>query len=476
MGKKKVVKKKKLSANQQKEHALALVGLAVQSIQTSRADLQARLGYAYGGDRDVYKALGYKESLDFTDYDTRYQRQDIAKRVIDLPVDATWRKKPEIIDEEGSDPSDFEQAWMDLVRDKKVYHYLTRIDKIARIGCYGILLVGFDDGKDLSKELASAKNITYMRPFKETNVPIHQWEVDKNNERFGLPKFYNCTFSNAERTGTATNIVHYSRVVHVAEGLQEDNVYGTPTLKAIFNRLMNMELLSGGSAEMFWRGALPGMVFEADAEADQGTLDNDDMSDEIENFMHNLQRYLRLQGVKAKQLQVQYADPKSHAEFQFSLIAAVSNIPLRILIGSERGELASSQDERAWNNTVDARRTDHAEPMILRPFIDLNIKAGVLPEPKSGQYTVKWPDLQLPSEKEVADVAKLKSEILEKYLNTPGADVIIPIESFLKDFLHYSKEEVEQLMDNIDLEARKESEEERAQAAAEAGSDTENNS
>ncbi|GAH74834.1 unnamed protein product, partial [marine sediment metagenome] len=127
---------KKLTANQ-KEHLFALSSLMVQSTLSRRADLMSRMGYAYGGKRDVYEALGYKETLDFGDYEAKYLRQDIAKRVINLPIKATWRKKPEIIENE-EDETDFEKAWSALVKEKKVYHYLTRVDRLASIGRYGV--------------------------------------------------------------------------------------------------------------------------------------------------------------------------------------------------------------------------------------------------------------------------------------------------------------------------------------------------
>ena len=438
----------KLTANQ-KEHLFALSSLLVQSTLVSRSELMARMGYSYEGDRDVYTALGYKKSLDFKDYEVKYKRQDIAKRVIDLPVKATWRKKPVIKEDEDPEETTFEKAWNDLVKDKRVFHYLQRIDKLASLGRYGCLLIGYDDGEELESPVKKSSDIVYLRPFKESNASIKTWEKDSKNPRYGLPDTYTLTFSNIQIEGTYSKVAHHSRVIHVAEGLEEDNVYGTPRLEVIYNRLLNMELISGGSAEMFWRGAFPGMGFGIDKEVDAKTLDLDDIKEQIEEYMHGFKRYLRLQGIDVKQFKPQVADPSSHVSVQLDLISAASEIPKRILIGSERGELASSQDEKNWNDTIDERRKNHAEPTILRQFIDNNISVGVLPEPKDG-YIVEWPDLQIPSEKEEAEVGKTKAETINKYLSTPGATELIPPEIFLQKIMNFEKKEIEKINEILD--------------------------
>ena len=68
------------------------------------------------------------------------------------------------------------------------------------------------------------------------------------------------------------------------------------------------------------------------------------------------------------------------------LISAASGIPLRIMTGSERGELASTQDDGNWASRIEERQLHFAEPMILRPLIDRLIELRALPEPSDGEY------------------------------------------------------------------------------------------
>ena len=94
-----------------------------QQIQTlsqlvGRMALSARLGYQYGGDRNVYEALGYPTNeIEYADYVAKYARQDIAKAIINRPVQYTW-KGPITLKMIGQEDSAIEKAWLDL--DKKL--------------------------------------------------------------------------------------------------------------------------------------------------------------------------------------------------------------------------------------------------------------------------------------------------------------------------------------------------------------------
>jgi len=419
-----------------------LHGLA--SALVGRANLAQRLGKSFGNKRDVYTALGYSKDPSFEDFYVRYKRQDIAKRVIEAPVKSTWRLKP-AISESKEEETTFEKAWVKLVRDLNPYHFMSRVDKIAGIGQYGVLFLGFDDGLKPEEEVEKAKNVLYMRPFAENHAQIQTWETDTTNERYGKPLTYTLNVASEDKAGTKSLPAHWSRVIHVAEDLYENDTHGTPRLECVLNRLQDLELIAGGSAEMFWRGAFPGYSFKAD---EGFTLKGQalvDLEDEIQEFVHDLKRYIRLTGMSVDELSAQVADPSNHFEILVSLISAATAIPKRILLGSERGELASSQDESNWHTQVENRRTDHAEPTILRPFINRLMEKGVLPEVGEDGYEVEWPDLFAPSEKEQAEVTKTKTEALAAYSNAPSANLIIPPAFYLAKFLNLTQDEIDQI-------------------------------
>lgn len=410
-----------------------------------RANLASRMGKSFGTDRDIYEALGYTKNPVFDDYYARYERQDVASRIIDAPVEATWKGVPLIIENEDPEDTEFEKKWRELANERHIFHYLSRADKVAGIGEYGILLLGFDDANNANSRepVEKATKLLYLRPYAQNNAGVREWEEDLSNERYGLPKIYKLKTSTAQKDGTRSIDAHWTRVIHFAEGLLENDVYGKPELKPVLNRLQDLDLISGGSAEMFWRGAFPGIAFKLGEDATMESQDKKALEDEIENYVHDLKRYMRIQGLDIHELKVQIADPKSHFDLLISLISAAKGIPKRILTGSERGELASSQDEKNWLSRIEERRNNYIEPMVLRPLIQRLIDVTVLPKPEL--FEIEWPDLFAIGEKDKADIAKTKAETLAAYSNAMGADTIIPPSMFLKKFLQFDADEIEEI-------------------------------
>lgn len=437
--KKQTQKRKPMKVNEVKQALMALSALTV------RADIASRLGKSFGDDRDIYTALGYKKQPTYNDYVAKYKRQDIARAVVDKPVGVSWSKQP-LITESAEKETDFEKDWVSLARRLRIFHFLSRVDRLASIGSYAVLLMGFDDGGTLESEVTSAKGLLYLTPYAQDNAIIKEYENDPKNERYGLPKEYtiNMKSTGDTKAEASSKGVHWSRIIHVAEDLLEDNVEGMPRLQSIFNRLQDLDLIAGGSAEMFWRGAFPGLAFKAEEGRSLEGQDLTDLQDELEEYMHGLKRYLRLRGMDIQELKPQVADPSKHISAQIDLIACAKNIPKRILLGSERGELASSQDEKAWLKSIENRRIDYCEPVILRPLVDRLIGVGVLPNPKD-EYTAVWPDLLVSSDKDRAEVGMARSKALKDYVEAIGAQDILPPSIFLQKILGLTQEELDQI-------------------------------
>jgi len=416
------------------------------SMIVARAELAAALGQQYGSSRDVYQALGYKKTLSWSDYWAQYSRQDIAKAVIDRPVKATWQGQLELIETEEAEKTPFEQAWFDLNKRLKLRSLLARVDRLTGIGRYGVLLLGLDDAKsieDFAKPVAKGKRkLVYVKPFGEESAKIDSLENDPKNERYGMPKFYTIQVQNVDNMMSSTIRIHYTRCIHILDDHLESDVYGIPRLEAVFNRLMDLEKLVGGDAEMFWRGARPGFQGMVDKDYQMTETTKDDLKDQIDEYDHNLRRILVNEGVELKALAQQIADPKAHFDVLISCISAVMGIPQRILSGSERGELASTQDTGEWKTYVQSRREDHAEPHIIQPFADRLIELGVLPEPTNG-YMVDWLDLFSVSEKERVELGKARANALREYTYNPMAQSIIPPPVFYEYFLGFSQGQID---------------------------------
>src|SRR5574343_1720946 len=69
---------------------------------------------SYDGTRDIYQALGYPKDITWSNYWARYNRQDMAKAIIDRPVQASWKGEIDVIENISEDLTPFETAWQDI--------------------------------------------------------------------------------------------------------------------------------------------------------------------------------------------------------------------------------------------------------------------------------------------------------------------------------------------------------------------------
>jgi len=415
-----------------------------------RAQLAAKLGQQYGGDRDIYQALGYKQELTFADYYIRYKRQDIAKAIIDRPISATWRGTLEMLEADDDEDTEFEKAWRQLNKKLGLKSRFARADRLTSLGKYGVLLLGLDDVRTKEDfrqpvQTSAARKLLYVKPLSEYSAQIENWEARTDSERYGLPTVYRIEIQNPGDKTSSTIYAHHSRVIHIPGQLLEGEVEGMPELEDVFNRLQDLEKIVGGSAEMFWRGARPGYQGKVDDDYQMSQEEVDKLQEQVDEYEHNLRRMLINRGIDLSSLEQQVADPTNHVDIQIQMISAVTGIPKRILTGSERGELASTQDTNAWLTLIQERREEHAEPCIIRPFVDRCIQYGVLPTPAQAEdeYSVNWSDLWAQSDKDKAEIGKTRAEALKSYGSNPTNQDIVPPDAFYQFFLGFESDDIQ---------------------------------
>ncbi len=427
-----------LSANE--FHALA-------SALVARAQLATRLGFAYSGNRDVYQALGYPTTINFKDYLGRYLRQDIATAIIDRPIDASWAGPLELIETDEADETPFETAWRKLERGLGIKDILIRVDRLIGIGRYGVLLLGLDDVANQAgfrnPVRAGTRKLLYLRPFSEETAKISTYELNPKNRRYGKPLLYEIQVADSDGTTGMTVQVHYSRIIHIIDKTLESDIFGIPRLETVYNRMMDLEKVVGGDGEMFWRGARPGYQGVVDKEYTVTPSEKKKFQEQIDEFEHNLRRILIQEGITLKELAQQISDPKSHVDVILTLVSAVTGIPKRILSGSERGELASTQDTGEWKTYVKNRRENLVEPKIIRPLVDRLIKLGILPELQNEEYHADWEDLFAVSEKERVEIGKDRANAIREYTYNPMEQDIVPEDAFLEFMLGFDRKQIE---------------------------------
>lgn len=411
-------------------------------------------GAQYQGARNLYQALGYEAEPTFQTYYDQYKRQDMARAVIDRPVSATWRGPIDILESHDDEVTPLERAWRQLDNDLQLKRNLIRLDTLAGLGRYAVLFMGFSDVTDrarLTEPVTAPVQLLYVRPLSEANAEIASYEANPANPRYGAPLTYKLTIAAPGGDKTETLTVHHTRVLHVTEGLLESDHLGDSRLTPVYHRLKDLEKLVGGSAEMFWRGARPGYYGNVSPDTILDEATKKALREQLDEYEHNLRRFLISSGIDIQELASQVADPSNHVDVQIQMISAATGIPKRILTGSERGELASTEDRDNWLEVIQSRREEFAEPVILYPFIEHLITCGALPAPSTAAeatdtvrlYQIKWQDLWSISQKDKAELGQLRAQSLNAYLNTPMAFEILPPEMFFKLILGLDDSDVE---------------------------------
>ncbi len=374
------------------------MGMMDGTMTAVRSVLAAMAGLTFGGARDLYKVFGWKRDPTHRDFLAKYLKQDITQRVINAPVNGTWTDHPML---EGG--TAFNTAWKTLVDDNDIYHYLAKADIFAGLGAFSVLIVGIDDGRKLSQPVNVAagrqNKVLYLQPYLEGSVEVTAFDVDETSKRFGKPVMYRITPGesiltrgsvDARLKGKSKFEVHYSRVLHIADNTLENTVFGHSRLESIYNVLDDILKVTGGSAETYWLAANRGIHIDIDKEIDLQADDAADLSDEIEEYQHQATRVIRTRGAKVNNLGSDVADPKNTFGVQMALLSSNTNIPQRVLMGAEAGQLASQQDRANWATYLAARVSAFAEPVMLKPFIRMMVAMGVVPEPK--KLKIQWPE------------------------------------------------------------------------------------
>jgi uncharacterized protein len=423
------------------------------------------LRFLLDGPREIDAECGYPAWLTPDHYRAMYDREGIAKRVVDCEPMETWAIDPDVYEsEEEGVQTKFEKAWEAFVKQWNVWNYLQRIDILSGIGQYGIMVFGLNDQKPLHEPVDGFEDdgsftasldlkLLYMRPFTEEVTFIKTRDVDPTSPRFSQPKMYTIQFRDFPNWGiqageVIARDVHWSRVLHVADNLKISEIYGTPRMQQVYNRLYDCRKVYAASAEAYWKGAFPGIAFEVNPEvADQGLqLDTESIRKEMERFQASTQRYFAVQGVTAKTMPPSLVDPTPTIEAALKAIAISKGIPYRKLFGSEEAKLAGDQDERAWNAHLKRRQISYVNPKIIRPFIERMQQYGVLP-PTKNDYEIEWEDLNTPTDDDKADVLLKRTQALQAYVMGNVSQLIPPLEFLVKE-MGYTMEEAKKILDS----------------------------
>lgn len=439
-----------------------LVNLVAGLKRSTMAALQDR--GAWGIDppgRNLDLECGYPEVVTPALLRHLYRRNGVAARVVNIWPDECWAVPPQLFEKDAVRvETPWEKAWQSLNRRLPVHHYWHRADRLSRVCQFGVLLLGVTNAGPLDRPLPGIDPVTgeaqpkkrkdlslgYMRAFSQEFVEVLEIEQSPRSPRIGQPTYYQLTF-NDPRGGTLgatrTQRVHWSRIIHLADNREEGEWLGQPALEPVLNYILDLRKVSGGGAEMFWRGAFPGYSVETLPDLlGEAVMDEESIKEQFEEYSLGLKRYLAMDGVTVKALTPQMGDPTAHTMNLIGLICATTGTPIRQFMGSESGHLASTQDTGNQNRRTGQRQSNYLDPFVVRQTVDRLNTVGVLPVPAAGVdgYQSSWTDLNTLNERDRALVSLQKTQALQAYV-AGGVEAVMAFEEYLHLVLGFSVEE-----------------------------------
>lgn len=385
----------------------------------------------------LYEEFGYPDQLTFDHYYRAYERNPVAYAAVHKLLESCWTDKPTIIDgdenKESTETTSWEKAATKLLN--KHWAKIKDADRRNLVGRYSALLIQFKDGREWKEPVDSNvvsrlrdKAIVKLIPAWESQIKPGNFDTDTMSETYGEPINYQFNEQPVGDDGTYGPVrsitVHPDRVIILCEGSEDENMLsGVPFLRAGYNKLLDLEKISGGSAEGFLKNASRQLGISFDAQTDMAAIAKmakeagyenlgEAMNDKMMKLNRGTDSALVTQSGTTSVLSVAAADPSPSWTVTANEFTSSVQCPFTIQFGQQTGRLASDEDKTDWAKRCNSRRWGHQTSVVTK-FIERCWKTGVIEPPTSGEVTLAWSDLLAPSEKDkianmqaLADVAQ----------------------------------------------------------------------
>lgn len=361
----------------------------------SRSFLSKLMAWGFNGRRDYNQVLGYPDSITSEMMYALYERRGISGRAVNSAPEATWSSLPEV---KGNEK--VAELLQLLGRRHNLWGNIMQADRLCAFDRFSVVLFGLPGKSETpAPKLKSVDDIKYVRSYGAGSVTVYKYDPDRGSERYGQPELYKiqvtvAALQQASTTAMATAsidlIVHWTRVLHVVDNPLQGNLFGIPRMVPIYNTLLDLQKVTGSGAENFWLTANRGMQVDIDKDMSLQKGDAEALSAELDEYQHQLRRFIRTRGVKINNLGSNVPDPGNTFEMLISELAAATNIPQRMLLGAEAGQLASAQDRANWADYIDRRYKLFAEPYVMLPLLRLFERLGLVEAQASESVEYKW--------------------------------------------------------------------------------------
>jgi hypothetical protein len=388
-----------------------VINTTVYELARAREEALGIFGSLDAGRPNAWGQYGYKTSLVFADFLQAYERGGAGHGAVHRILDKCWQERPRIKAPEADEETPWETKLSALLTGINAWQKLRDFDRRNMVGKYAGLIYRVADGKALREPLQRASELVDLIPVYEDQIKVAQWDADEASPRYGQPVMwqYRMRRPGGVDTQGAPDTwadVHWTRVQILAEGSVGDFLDGVPLLKAGFNSLVDLEKITGGSAESFLKNSSRTLHFKFDPTASpqvitqnpDGTPGTSSVREVIEGQTRALNRNqdssIVTQGADVNALQTTVSDPEPAWQVAACMFAASVQIPFTALFGQQTGRLASDEDKADMVARCKSRQTNELTPMLVELVTRLQA-AGIV---ETGAFEIEWPPLDSPGD------------------------------------------------------------------------------
>lgn len=401
------------------------INTASRRIAMERQSLAYGAGYngTVGGKREqAWKDYGFPNTLNFNDFINLYQRNSLAHAIVHRITEKSWQDEPWLVQGQEADNAKTETPWerefRQLAKRLNLWQKFQDADRRRLVGMYsGLILQVAEENPNWDREIESQAELVNIIPAWQGQLTPGERDTDQNSQTYGKVLVWNYQESavdGPEHGGVGRSInIHHSRIVIIG-----DEREGVPLLEAAYNDFVSLEKVMGALGESYWKNAARQLNFQYDKEtspqslADAAGVKVEDLGDALNDMVADLNQGLDAGafsfGGKAVPLVATVPPPQEPYTVLAQNICASAMIPMKIAVGNQTGERASTEDQEDFNNRCQGRRKSELTHDITR-FIAHLIEYSLIPPVP--EFTVMWTDLAEASLSDKLDNVKKMAEV-----------------------------------------------------------------
>ncbi|MCM8204871.1 anti-CBASS protein Acb1 family protein [Enterobacter hormaechei] len=362
---------------------------------------------------------GFPEQVTYENLYALYRRGGIAHGAVEKLVGKCWQTNPEIIEGDDADESKDETAWEKKTKKvftKRLWRAFAEADRRRLVGRYAGILLHINDSREWDQPVVRGKSLKKVTIAWAGSLTVSEWVTDQKSADYGQPKQWEYVES-LPNGGTNKRFVHPDRVFILGD--YSNDAIGF--LEPGYNACVSLEKVEGGSGESFLKNAARQLNVNFEKEIDFNNLASlygvsiDELQDKFNDVAGEMNRgndvLMTTQGATVTPLVTAVADPSATYNVNLQTFAASVDEPVKILVGMQTGERASTEDQKYMNARCQSRRGDLS--FEIEDFSDKLIDLKII-DPVS-EKTVIWDDLNEQTGTEKLANAKTMAEINQTF-------------------------------------------------------------